>query len=142
MFAVGSRTLRTGEVAAAAGVNVETLRYYERRGILKEPRRRPSGYREYPRETVQIVRFVKRAQELGFSLDVIEELLALRDDDARACTEVRQLAQEKVDDIEDKIRSLRAMQRALTTLIKSCGADVSARECPIIEALDEPGRGK
>jgi len=134
---MSARTLRTGEVARAAGVNVETLRYYERRGILKEPRRRPSGYREYPSDTVQVVRFIKRAQELGFRLDVIEELLALRDNDARACAEVRRAAVDKLDEIEAKLRALRAMKRALGKLVASCDENAPARVCPILEALDD-----
>ena len=129
--------MRTGQVAAAAGVNVETLRYYERRGILKEPKRRPSGYREYAPETVRIVRFIKRAQELGFTLDEIEDLLALRDDDTRTCGEVRASARAKVEEIEIKIRHLRAMNRALNVLVASCVDDASTRECPILDALDE-----
>jgi Hg(II)-responsive transcriptional regulator len=130
--------MRTGEVAAAAGVSVETLRYYERRGILKEPQRRSSGYREYPAETVRIVRFVKQAQQLGFTLEEIEELLALREDDSRSCGEVQTAASAKIDEIDLKVKQLRAMKRALATLVASCVEDASTRECPILEALDEP----
>lgn len=132
--------LRTGQVAAAAGVNVETLRYYERRGILREPPRRRSGYREYPAKTVGIVRFVKQAQGLGFTLEEIEELLALRDDDSRTCGEVRATASAKIGEIDLKIRRLRAMKRALTTLVDSCVDDASTRECPILEALHDRSR--
>lgn len=139
---MGSRTLRSGEVAAAAGVNVETLRYYERRGILEDPRPRPSGYREYPTDAVQIVRFVKRAQELGFSLEVIQELLELRDDTSRSCGDVRRIATEKIDEIEDRLRSLRAMKRALAKLVASCDSEASSRECPILEALDPGSNGE
>lgn len=131
--------MRTGEVAHAAGVNVETLRYYERRGILTPPHRRPSGYREYPPETVRIVRFVKHAQELGFTLEEIEELLALRNDVTRTCGDVRTAAAAKLDEIERKIRRLRAMKRALATLVDSCVDDASTRACPILEALDDSG---
>jgi Hg(II)-responsive transcriptional regulator len=134
---MSGKPLRSGEVAAAAGVNVETLRYYERRGILEEPPRRASGYREYPAETVQIVRFVKRAQELGFALEVIEELLALRHNDTRTCGEVRELAERKIEAIDEKLRRLRAMKRALGKLIACCDHEATARECPILEALDD-----
>jgi len=130
------RTLRSGEVAKEAGINVETLRYYERRGILKQPERRPSGYRIYTIETVRVVRFIKHAQQLGFTLDECEELLLLRDDDSRACGEVRAAAQSKIDDIDAKIRDLRRMKRALTGLVKTCTDDASTRECPILDALD------
>lgn len=134
-------TLKTGEVAAQAGVNVQTLRYYERRGLLREPARRRSGYREYPENAVRIIRFIKRAQELGFTLVEVEELLRLRDDEDSACSVVQQAAETKVEDIEQKIRHLRAMKRALGTLIAACASGRSPRHCPILEALDN-GEGK
>ena len=134
---VMTKTLRTGQVAKAAGVNVETLRFYERRGILKEPERRSSGYREYPVETVRIVRFIKRSQELGFTLEEIQELLALREDDSRTCGEVRDAATVKICEIEEKVRKLQSMKRALAVLVKSCVGDASSRECPILDALDD-----
>lgn len=130
------KTLRTGQVAAAAGVNVETLRYYERRGILAEPARLDSGYREYPPNTVAIVRFIKRAQDLGFTLGEIQELLALRDDHSRTCDEVRGAARAKLAEIEAKLEQLDAMRGALLTLVDSCVPGASTYECPIIEALD------
>lgn len=136
---MAERTLRSGEVAKEAGINVETLRYYERRGILQQPERRPSGYRVYTGETVRVVRFIKRAQQLGFTLDECEQLLQLRDDDTRACAEVRDAAQAKVDDIDAKIRDLRKMKRALVALVKTCSEDASTRECQIIDALDARG---
>src|SRR2546422_2080942 len=105
------KTFKIGEVAAKAGVNIQTLRYYERRGILQEPVRRPSGYREYQPETVQVVRFIKRAQELGFTLAEIEELLRLRHDRTATCAEVRRAATVKIEDIDRKLKSLRAMSR-------------------------------
>lgn len=133
-------TLRTGEVAARAGVNIQTLRYYERRGLIPEPERRASGYREYPPDAVRIIRFIKRAQELGFTLSEIEELLRIRGDQTASCAEVRASAKAKIDDIELKVRNLRAMKRALGILVSSCTSDGSARECPILEALDERPR--
>lgn len=138
---MSGKPLRSGEVAAAAGVTVETLRYYERRGILKAPPRRASGYREYSSEAVQVVRFVKRAQELGFSLEVIQELLALRQNGDRTCAEVRDLARAKIEEIDDKLRALRAMKSALGKLVASCEDEASTRQCPILEALEpEPLR--
>lgn len=128
-------TLRTGEVAARAGVNIQTIRYYERRGILKEPERRTSGYREYPPDSVQLIRFIKRAQDLGFTLTEIEDLLRLRSDQDSACSEVRAAAEAKIRDIEQKVRHLRAMKRALGVLVASCVAEGSPRHCPILEAL-------
>lgn len=129
--------LRTGELAAQAGVNVQTLRYYERRGLLKEPKRRSSGYRDYPADAVQLIRFIKRAQELGFTLTEIEDLLRLRNDQETACSEVRIAAEAKIEDMEQKIRHLRAMKRALGVLAASCATEGSIRHCPILEALDD-----
>ena len=129
--------MRTGKLAGQAGVNIQTLRYYERRGLLAEPERRESGYREYPAEAVQRVRFIKSAQELGFTLAEIEELLRLREDRARSCEEVRSAARAKIEDIALKIRRLEAMRRALGVLVDCCTGEGTTRECPILEALDE-----
>jgi MerR family transcriptional regulator, mercuric resistance operon regulatory protein len=134
---MGHEPMRTGELAAAAGVNPETLRYYERRGLLEKPRRLHSGYRAYPRSAVEVVRFVKRAQELGFTLDEVQELLRLRKDQSRPCDEVRAAAAEKLAEIDGKLRSLETMKRALSTLIASCVAEASTRECPLLEALND-----
>ncbi len=128
--------MRIGDVAKRAGVNLQTLRYYERRGILKEPPRTSSGYREYPPETVAIIRFIKRAQELGFTLQEIEDLLRLRQARARERNRVRILASAKMGDIEEKIRRLQAMKSALAVLVDSC-CDNGKPECPILEALDD-----
>jgi Hg(II)-responsive transcriptional regulator len=135
--ATDRETLRTGEVAAQAGVNVQTLRYYERRGLLKEPERRQSGYREYSPDAVRLIRFIKRAQEIGFTLTEIEDLLRLRDDQVSACAEVRRAAEAKIEDIEQKIRRLRAIKRALGVLVASCATEGSPRHCPILEAFDD-----
>lgn len=132
-----NETLRTGEVAARAGVNVQTLRYYERRGLLAEPERRPSGFREYRPDAVRLVRFIKRAQELGFTLAEIEDLLQLRNDRSAACADVLAAAQAKIEDVERKVKGLQAMKRALTVLVASCRTEGSPRRCPILEALDD-----
>jgi MerR family mercuric resistance operon transcriptional regulator len=132
-------TMRIGQVAAEAGVNVQTLRFYERRGLLKEPQRRESGYREYDPDTVRLVRFIKRAQELGFTLREVEELLRLRETEDVPCGEVRAAATSKLEDIESKLKSLRAMKRALTALVDSCATEGTPRHCPILEALDDGG---
>lgn len=129
-------TLRTGEVAARAGVNVQTLRYYERKGLLREPERRASGYREYAPDAVGLVRFIKRAQELGFTLAEVEELLQLRSNQETVCSEVRSAAEEKIAGIEEKIQQLRAMKRALGALVAACAREASPCYCPLIEALD------
>jgi Hg(II)-responsive transcriptional regulator len=132
--------LRIGEVAASAGVNVQTLRFYERRGLLQEPPRRASGYREYPPGAVQMVRFIKRAQGLGFSLEEVSELLALRDSRRVSCAAVRAAATEKIADIDHKMERLQAMRRALTLLVKSCDRNAPG-PCPILESLDDVAPG-
>lgn len=128
-------SLRTGEVARQAGVNVETLRFYEREGILPEPPRRNSRYREYPPEAVDLIRFVKRAQELGFSLKEVQELLDLRKSPRQATGKVPLLVKTKVVEIEDKIRDLEAMRRALDDLLCACKEKSSGKSCPIIASL-------
>lgn len=132
--------LRIGAVAAQAGVNIQTLRYYERRGLLREPSRTTSGYRLYPAETVRVVRFIKRAQHLGFTLSEIEDLLRLRESRTRDPREVRAVAEAKIRDIEEKVRRLRSMLHALGTLVESCQCKGSQLECPILEALDDHER--
>lgn len=129
--------MRIGQLALAASVNIQTLRYYERRGLLSEPGRTAAGHREYPEEAVRRVRFIKRAQGLGFTLTEIEELLRLRDDRNASCSSVRATARARMDDIDRKLAGLRAMRRALAILERSCTSDGSTRECPILEALDD-----
>ena len=129
--------LTIGQVARAAGVHVETLRYYERRGLLAQPPRRRSGYRAYPVATVRRIRFVKRAQDLGFSLEEIAELLDLRVTAGTGCAEVRSLAQDKLGDVRQRIDSLRKLERTLKELIAACDDERPLSECPILDALDE-----
>ncbi len=131
------RELTIGGVAKRAGVHVETLRYYERRGLVDEPPRTPSNYRAYPAETVRRVRFIKRAQELGFKLEEINELLALRATPKARCSAVKRRAQTKLDDIDEKIRDLRRMEKALTDLVGQCSGRGPITECPILEAIDD-----
>jgi len=130
--------MRTGEVAAEVGVNIQTLRYYERRGILPKPKRTSAGYRVYSSDAVSLLRFIKRAQELGFTLHEIEELLRLRNNKRATCQEVKTAAASKVVDIDAKIHSLKAMKRALTVLLASCDRNDRDRDCPILESLDSP----
>ena len=126
--------LRTAQVAELAGVNIETLRFYERKGILSEPPRRASGYREYPPETVERVRFIKRAQELGFTLSEVQELLGLRERGAKS-GRVRKIAAGKLEEIEQKIRDLGAMKKSLAALLSACDGKMPIASCPIIESL-------
>jgi Hg(II)-responsive transcriptional regulator len=124
------------ETAREAGVNTQTLRYYERRGLLPKPPRRGSGYREYSDDAVRVVRFIKRAQELGFSLDEIEELIGLRGVRRGDRHRVRALAERKLADVDQKIAHLQSMRGALDRLVHSCRRG-GAAECPIIDALNE-----
>lgn len=132
--------LTTGTVAGRAGVNVETMRYYERRGLLPQPPRTLSNYRLYTDETVRRVRFIKRAQALGFILSEIKELLALRVDSTTSCGEVKRRTGEKIADIERKIHSLREMKKALEKLTAACRGKGPTAECPILDALGKPDR--
>ena len=133
-----SSKLKAGEVASQASVNVETLRYYEREGLLPEPARSDSGYRLYSDETVKTVRFIKRSQDLGFSLSEIKELLALRHNPDHSAGEVKALTEHKITVIEGKIQALQAMRETLLSLAKSCpGSADTVAHCPIIHCLDE-----
>ena len=125
-----------GEAAEQAGVNIQTLRYYERRGLLPKPPRRTSGYREFPEDAVRIVRFIKRAQDLGFSLDEVEALLRLRRNSGRNRQRIRSVAERRIADIGRKIEELERMRGALQTLVHRCHAGTTL-DCPIIEALTE-----
>jgi Cu(I)-responsive transcriptional regulator len=127
--------MRISTAAGQAGVNVQTLRYYERRGLLPRTARRTSGYRDFSPDAVGIVRFIKRAQDLGFTLDEIEELLRLRRDTRRDRARVRAVAERRMRQIERKIAELDAMRHALSRLIHCCREGVRL-ECPIIEALE------
>lgn len=128
--------LRTGELAKRAGVNAETLRFYEKRGLLPVPPRRESGYREYPPNSVRLIRFIKRAQELGFSLGEIKDLLALRVRKGTSCSDVKGRTAEKLEEVRQKIADLKAIERALTKLTASCSGRGPLSECPILENLD------
>lgn len=139
---MADRNMQIGAVAREAGVNIQTLRYYERRGLLQPPERTPGGFRLYPSGTVRVIRFIKRAQELGFSLDETEELLRLKDDRTSTCAEVRAAARAKVEEVDRKIQSLQAMKKALDVLVNSCRGNGSTRACPILESLDDAPRAK
>lgn len=128
--------LTVSRLAQAAGVNPQTVRYYERRGLLPAPPRTESGYRLYPEEAVVRLRFIKQAQELGFSLEEIQELLALRVDASTSCAQVQARAQTKIQEIDAKIRQLQAMQAALADLVAACEQGGTEGECPFLDALE------
>lgn len=127
--------MRSSEVAERAGVNVQTLRYYERRGLLAEPPRTGSGYRTYPDDAVNIVRFVKRAQEHGFSLTEIDDLLHLADGGPEDCGTARTMAETKAAQLAEKIRYLQRMHASLEELAATCALPRSDRRCPILHTL-------
>ena len=126
-------SLTIGVVAAQARVNVETIRYYQRRGLLSIPAMLAGGVRRYSDDTVQRVRFIKRAQQLGFTLEEVADLLELND--GKHCAETRVVAERKFSELEGKITDLKAMRDSLAGLIKACGKPDAKVHCPIIEAL-------
>jgi MerR family copper efflux transcriptional regulator len=128
--------MRIGEAAELAGVNVQTLRYYERTGLLPKASRRPSGYRQYDAATVRLVHFIKNAQELGFTLRDISELIALRRN-PKSCSRAGTLALAKVEEIDRRLRRLTAIRKTLAELATACKNGDANHECPIIEALTD-----
>mgnify|MGYP000641173190 CR=1 FL=1 len=133
-------SLTIGRVARRAEVGVETVRFYEREGLIDKPPRRNSGYRQYPEEIVHRLRFINRAKELGFTLKEIKELLALRLDPETTCADVRRRAEAKIDDIEEKINLLQRMKEALAKLTMACSGRGSVSQCPILEAMEDKQR--
>jgi MerR family transcriptional regulator, copper efflux regulator len=128
--------LSIGQLAKRANVGVETVRFYERQGLLAEPERRQSGYRQYQNDTVDRLLFIRRAKELGFTLSEIKELLSLRVDRDKTCADVRKQAEAKIADVESRIESLSRMKQALIKLTQTCGRNGPTNECPILDALD------
>lgn len=125
-----------GQLAKHTDVGIETIRFYERKGLIKDPPRRESGYRQYPPEVVKRILFIKRAKELGFSLKEIADLLSLRVNPNSTCANVKKRAEDKLDLVEEKIHELRRIKKALTQLVKTCRGKGPTSECPILEALD------
>ena len=128
--------MKIGQLATTTDVSVKTLRFYEELGLLPEPARTPSGYRDYPPDTVTRIVFIRRAKELGFSLREVSELLELRVRPRRNCALVKRNADAKIADIDAKIVSLRRMRRALKDLTKACEERTPTTECPILRSLD------
>ena len=132
------KNLTIGQLAKETGTHVETIRYYERQGLIAEPPRRASGYREFPPEYVERIRFIKRAQTLGFTLREISELLALADGNP-ACKDIRKFAEEKVQVIETRIHDLARIKELLQDLVKQCRSNKKFSGCPIIKSLSMHG---
>lgn len=129
-------TLTRTQVARVAGVNAETVRYYERRGLFPAARRSAAGYRQYESDAVTRLRFIKHAQELGFSLQEIQELLALRVRDGAACAAVARRSRDKVALVRRKIAELRRIERTLQRLLGACARRQPTADCPILASLE------
>ncbi|UCE88598.1 MAG: heavy metal-responsive transcriptional regulator [Pseudomonadota bacterium] len=130
------KPLSIGQLAKAAGVSVETVRFYERKGLLPKPRRSASGYRQYSEESVRRLRFVQRAKDVGFTLGEIGELLALRTEPNASCADVRARAATKIALIDEKLTALSRMKRALGQLAERCTGEGPVSGCPILDALE------
>lgn len=128
--------LTIGKVARGAGLAIDTVRYYEREGLLQRPARTPAGYRQYSADVVAQLRFIRQAKDLGFSLSEIKELLALRVTPGKSCADVRAHAEYKITDVDRRIASLKRMRGALVKLASACSGKGPVSQCPILEALE------
>ncbi len=130
--------LTIGQLAKKAGVNIDTIRYYEKQGLIPEPSRRESGYRQYSQDSVKRILFIKRAKELGFSLKEISELLALRLDSNTKCGDVKKRADIKIAEIGGKVQTLHRLKAALVKLVKACEGNKQAGECLLVTITLKP----
>ncbi len=125
------------QVADHAGVTIEAVRFYEREGLIEEPPRTEANYRKYPEDTIKRIRFIKRAQNLGFTLPEVKELLSLRMSAETTPADIRQRAVAKIEDIESKIQALQSMKRILKEITEACHGVGPLSDCPILEALEK-----
>jgi len=125
-----------GKVAKQSGVGVETVRFYDRQGLIDQPPRTNSGYRQYPEETVHRIRFIKHAKVLGFSLKEIGELLTLQSDPDSTCGDIKTRAEAKLRNINNRIEELEKMRDVLTGLVESCSHNIPIGECPILSVVE------
>lgn len=130
------KSLKIGQVAERSGVGIETVRFYEREGLIPKTDRSSSGYRLFDDETIARLQFIRRAKELGFTLIEIKELLSLRLDTTTSCADIKSRAEVKIADIDEKIRTLKRMKTALKKLTSKCNGQGSVNECSILDALD------
>jgi len=128
-----------GVLAKSANVNIETIRYYQKIGLINEPKKPLSGFRYYPQDAVTRVLFVKKAQEIGFTLKQIQELLSLGDGH---CKDIQVLANQKLNEIDSKIKDLRTMRKALSSLVKQCDVSSDGVHCALVESLTKNLHGK
>lgn len=131
--------MRIGELAKKATIPVETLRYYEKEGLIAKPPRSHSGYRDYPADTLQYLNFIRSAKAVGFSLKECRDLLAIfAKRDAHTCAEVKQLSEDKLMELQEKMQSLRRMHQTLKAISDACcGGEESAAHCSILDALEQ-----
>lgn len=132
-----SHSLTIGKLAKQSGVSIDSIRFYERRGLIAEPKRTESNYRIYPLESADRLRFIKKSQKLGFSLGEIQELLELSHDPTASKADIKVKTDEKIKDIQNRIQALKRMLKALEQLDKSCDGHGSVDDCPILAALAE-----
>jgi MerR family mercuric resistance operon transcriptional regulator len=129
--------ITTAIIAEQAGVNIETIRYYERRGLIEKPPRNISGYRQFPEETVERIRFIKNSQRLGFSLREIRDLLSLKVTPKASCADVKRKTDQKILEIEERIYNLQQMKQALQELSSRCLMSTNIKECHILNLLEK-----
>lgn len=129
--------LTIGKLASAAGVNAQTIRYYERSGLFRSPKRTPKGYRQFGPDELRRLLFIRRAQGVGFSLGEIRDLLELRIHDPRSCAAVSRRVEAKIGATEQKIRDLQGLLTSLNRVRESCAARARTADCPVLAALDD-----
>ncbi len=134
---MNTHVFRIGELANKAGVNKETIRFYEKKGLLADPDRTDGGYRQYSMKDFERLVFIMNAKELGFSLSEIKELLAMADGDIYKCSDVRQIAESKLDHISNQMKHLKKLKTTLTRLVTECQRARTIKHCPIIESLSK-----
>lgn len=127
--------MKIGEVAALAGVPVATVRYYERRGLIADAERTPSGYRRYDADAARRLRFIKHTQELGFSLDEVRQMLALESDDPASCAQVQSVTREKIRAVRERLTELERLERTLQDLMGACERRERTAPCPVLVVL-------
>ncbi|HIC04030.1 MAG TPA: MerR family transcriptional regulator, partial [Nitrospirales bacterium] len=130
--------MRIGEVSKQAGVRIDTVRFYERKGLIVEPPRDPTGHRRYPPDAVTEIQFIQRAKALGFSLSEVAELLALQGRPDATCHDVKAQAEAKMATIRERLRDLQNMNRSLGKLVASCDGHGPIEDCPIMECFEKP----
>ena len=133
--------LTIGVVAKESGTGIETIRFYEREGLIKSPPRNASGYRQYSEDSIKLLCFIKNAKELGFSLKEISELLSLKLTSRSKCNKVKKNTEEKISEIDAKIEVLQKMRKSLKKLLLACNTNTRSADCPILDALEKTRRG-